>query len=221
MSFTMVVGCHRSGTSLLAGLLHHSGIDFGKRRFKPKPNKGNPRGYYEDVYFRNINDDILKFNRYDVKSWETNIPSIKANKSLRKQISGILAKRRASKDPRYCLTWHIWQKHLPKDTTVYYIYRHPVAVARSLRKRNSISIEQALEIWNVYNSRALGITDHFDTVVVSYEDLLAQGSVKTIGIEDSKNLIDPKLNRNGTLGTVEIPDFCRENYQTLKLLTNS
>ena len=45
---------HRSGTSLVASLLSAIGVDMGQRLLPP--DKGNPRGYFEDI-------DFLEFQR--------------------------------------------------------------------------------------------------------------------------------------------------------------
>ena len=216
MSFTVVISMHRSGSSLLSGLIAESGIDMGKGRFKPKPNVSNPKGFFEDVYFRNINDSILKFNSYDVKSWDTSIPTITANKPLRKQIKTILGQRSGDygfKCPRTCLTWYIWEPFLSEDTQIYFIYRNPVAVAKSLNKRNRIDLETGLDLWYIYNERALPIKDHFNTTFISYEDLLSRGSEETLGIPDTSNLIDLSLQRNTP---EKVSGKYQELYSTLK-----
>ena len=49
MTCTVVLGCYRSGTSAVAGVLHHLGVSMGDR-FQ-EPNSKNPHGYYEDLDF--------------------------------------------------------------------------------------------------------------------------------------------------------------------------
>lgn len=44
-----VVGAPRSGTSAVAGLLHHLGVDMGRRLMEA--NVHNPKGFYEDMDF--------------------------------------------------------------------------------------------------------------------------------------------------------------------------
>ena len=50
----IVAGMHRSGTSIVASLLSALGVDIGQRLLPP--DKGNPRGYFEDI-------DFLEFQR--------------------------------------------------------------------------------------------------------------------------------------------------------------
>jgi len=47
-----VLGCYRSGSSAVAGMLHHLGVFMGEK-FDP-PSKGNPRGYFEDIEFKDL-----------------------------------------------------------------------------------------------------------------------------------------------------------------------
>jgi len=58
MNPILVIGSPRSGTSVVAGVLHHLGVDMGK--FYIRPDTQNPTGYFEDA-------DIVKndMNSYD------------------------------------------------------------------------------------------------------------------------------------------------------------
>gem|GEM_PF-2049381 len=49
---------HRSGTSLVAGLLHLSGISSGKNLLNPK--NENPKGFFEIEQLYHVNEEILK-----------------------------------------------------------------------------------------------------------------------------------------------------------------
>lgn len=55
----IILGTPRSGTSLLAGLLHHMGIFMGEAFLEPNPM--NPRGFYQDVDFERIFDSLPTF----------------------------------------------------------------------------------------------------------------------------------------------------------------
>ena len=73
----IIAGMHRSGTSAVAGMLHANGVVMGEDKdFYPPPMKENPKGFYENVRFRRINDEILKRNGYKVKSFDPNIPIV-------------------------------------------------------------------------------------------------------------------------------------------------
>ena len=52
MSCVIVLGCFRSGTSGVAGILHHLGVTMGKEF--DEPNQNNPKGFWEDKAFKTI-----------------------------------------------------------------------------------------------------------------------------------------------------------------------
>lgn len=54
----VVLGCPRSGTSLVAGILHKSGVDMGAR-FHTGYHPANPAGFYENNDFANANETLL------------------------------------------------------------------------------------------------------------------------------------------------------------------
>lgn len=52
MKGIVVLGCYRSGSSAVAGILHHLGVFMGEKF--DDPSKGNPRGYFEDIEFKDL-----------------------------------------------------------------------------------------------------------------------------------------------------------------------
>jgi len=154
-----IAGMHRSGTSMIASLLHTCGLDLGPKKDFLPPAPNNPEGFWESRSFLRLNDAILKElggswdhpPRMDVAGWEIK-PSLP---HLRKR-AGELARRFAGrepwgwKDPRNCLTLPLWRKLLPKMKVLICV-RNPLAVAESLRLRDGISYADALELWLTYN----------------------------------------------------------------------
>jgi hypothetical protein len=57
MTAIVVLGMHRSGTSLVAGALHKMGVYMGSR-FR-EPDETSPYGYWEDLDWRDVNRSIL------------------------------------------------------------------------------------------------------------------------------------------------------------------
>ena len=53
-----VLGLHRSGSSATAGVLHHLGANMGDDLLPPS--LCNIRGFFENVHFVNLNDEILR-----------------------------------------------------------------------------------------------------------------------------------------------------------------
>ena len=76
------------------------------------------------------------------------------------------------KDPRLCLTWPVWRGLLPGDKqVVVYVYREPLAVARSLRKRHGFPLAFGLLLWEHYNRLALTALSDSDYVCISYAQM--------------------------------------------------
>ena len=203
--FYLVLGMHRSGTSLVANLLHNHGIDMGQGHWKPGPNEDNPNGYFEDYRFRAINDDLLKASKYHVKDWEYRIPHIATpNKKINKRMNtlkSIIAKKErpcGAKDPRFCLTWRRWRFD-PEITQVVFVYRDVEAVINSMIKRepDKFSREHWQYVWTSYNAKGASISQLYDTITVSYEQILDEKGIKALGIHDSSGIIDERLNRSG------------------------
>jgi hypothetical protein len=53
----IVLGMHRSGTSALAGMLHHLGVELGDRLMQASPD--NPRGYWEHRDIVAVNHKLM------------------------------------------------------------------------------------------------------------------------------------------------------------------
>ena len=52
------IGCGRSGTSMLAGILHQNGWSLGEDLYI-EPSDSNPKGFFEDRDVNSINEELL------------------------------------------------------------------------------------------------------------------------------------------------------------------
>jgi hypothetical protein len=77
------------------------------------------------------------------------------------------------KDPRVCLLLPYWLPRLPGQVTAVFIWRSPVAVARSLQVRNGMGASEGVALWERYNRAALSGLLGVDTFVVRYESIVA------------------------------------------------
>jgi hypothetical protein len=177
---------HRSGTSVVSGLLHKSGIFMGdERSFIPKPNPENPEGFFENYDFRTINDEVLEKNGYVVKDWHTALPDLNASFFTRRKINKTLRsyhKKHSKwgwKDPRQMLTLRIWLSSLRKlkllnKVRIVFVYRNPFSVCKSMQKRGNLeSQKQGLDLWKLYNETAIADLGQFNTPTLyfSFEKL--------------------------------------------------
>ena len=58
------------------------------------------------------------------------------------------------KDPRFTFTLPFWRDALP-DLRVVASFRHPIAVALSLARRNQFTSTKSLSVWSSYNQQML------------------------------------------------------------------
>lgn len=151
MSFFLIIGMHRSGTSCLAGSLERCGIYLGDVKKKGKYNK---KGYFEIEEVYRIHDQILGLNRGTWKSPPTHKLRVHPYHFLRlKAIIEPLKLRQNSglKDPRTLLFINTWKRLIGRDIQFIGSFRHPKAVAQSLFYRNGMSEKESISLWKTYN----------------------------------------------------------------------
>lgn len=153
----VVPGMHRSGTSMVAGVLHRLSVFMGERMLGS--DMSNPTGHYEDLEFLAINKAILHAAG---GSWR-HPPSHEVIMSVTRydqQMVDLVARRDAEhelwgwKDPRTCLTLDKWAPLLSKPT--YFVcHRRPHAVMFSLMQRNRMSWTEAGFLLREYEARMI------------------------------------------------------------------
>lgn len=162
----IVLGMHRSGTSCLAGLLQEAGVWFGR---VPRRSLHNGRGSREHEMIVRLNDEILADSG---GRWDAPIPLIGYTKKQAKRRDALLAKmsKRANgrpwgfKDPRTLLALHFWPPGEYIGT-----FRHPYAVASSLRASRGIDLFDGLMLWLEYNRKLLKAHEDYPFPLVSFD----------------------------------------------------
>jgi hypothetical protein len=147
---------HRSGTSFLTGSLQQAGLELHRyHEYNPHNLKGNR----ENQQIVDLNEWVLADSG---GSWDSPPEQpVWSDKQLR-QARDIIDQYRAYplwgfKDPRCLVTLDGWRRLLPQLEFIG-IFRHPLAVARSLRARNEkTSLEQGLKLWLRYNQHLVAL----------------------------------------------------------------
>ena len=175
-----VVGMHRSGTSLVARLLNLLGVELGPVDHLVKPAADNPKGFWEHEYLFRINKRILiQLGGHSHEppvfsaNWE-NSPELEPLKQRAREIISEDFSRAGIwgwKDPRTSLTLRFWQQIVPGMHYVICI-RNPVAVARSLQRRDDLSPLRGMYLWLAYMQAALRDTAGQPRIIVIYDELL-------------------------------------------------
>lgn len=228
-SIVLVLGMHRSGTSCLAGALERCGVNFSDI---PRKSKYNKKGNFERKEIYDLNDQILALNK---ASWysppqheivfhnyhETKVEEI--IEKLRK------IKKIGIKDPRILLMLEAWRKCLGGNCQMIGSFRHPVAVALSLRQRNNFTIEKSLQLWKDYNDRLISVHKENPFPLIEYNltnrALYVECVIrlaKMLNTSPSKFrlnwFVSDKLSHYSSK-TASVPPFCRDSYDYL--LNNS
>lgn len=150
----VVLGMHRSGTSVLMGTLRDGGVHIGQ--VLAASIEGNGRGLQEAPAVLYMHEQLLEANG---GSWREP-PGTVVWGELHRSVRDLFVESRAQqplwgfKDPRTVLTLDGWLEVLPQLEPVG-IFRDPLAVARSLQRRNGFPLEQGLALWVAYNRRLL------------------------------------------------------------------
>jgi len=140
----VVVGMHRSGTSLITNWLSCCGLQVGESLLEANPS--NVEGHFEDVEFLKIHEEILTSNNLPtsglIGDQEINISvyQLEKLKSIIK-IKNKLYKQWSWKEPRTCLFLNTYRELLPRSKYLV-IVRDYQSVINSLLKRDFYEIEK-------------------------------------------------------------------------------
>jgi hypothetical protein len=156
----IILGMHRSGTSVVARWLRTCGFDIGQELLESGP--GNRDGHFEDLAFLRLHNRILNANRSlarraanRVLKYEYNyhvMPGRRLHVSPRfyRAAEQLIAERRATgrqwgwKEPRTCLFLRMWKELLPGARAVV-VFRHYASVVDSLWRRELHKAQRQLQ----------------------------------------------------------------------------
>lgn len=175
----IVLGMHRSGTSLLTKVLEMSGAWLGEKEDVSAKGPDNPTGFWEHGAVRSINQCLLEASGADwdsVLGFDLKKVPQSINQHLLDEAKEIVAhlqthKVWAIKDPRLCLTLPWWQPIIGK-VIVIYINRSPLDIARSLEVRNQMSCDTGIALWEYYSRCAAANSRDLPLIVVNYDQLV-------------------------------------------------
>ena len=223
-----VLGCHRSGTSLLAGIISDSLCD--QKNSEPTDQLSaqvdNPGGFFESRQLVEFNEALLDQLGVDWQlpplhaiQWQHHefLPKLHAaRKTFARQA---LTQAWVDKDPRLCLTYPAYQHILLKRTPIAAVIRHPFEVAGSLQARDMIPLAKGLIIWFLYNQHlSRSLIDH--DVLISYQSLsdLEERTVNALSEFISKSIPEINCTHVSIRSILEQkvkPDWKRNNIDSL------
>ncbi|MEV6011983.1 cupin-like domain-containing protein [Streptomyces sp. NPDC051976] len=188
----VVVGMHRSGTSATTRVLNLLGLPTCRPADLIGSRAGNAKGHWESTSLMVYNEALL--GRLGCAWW---CPPSDAEISERLDaLDDEVAKAAAVfnrthltpqwvwKDPRLCLLLPWWRRVLPVPTAAVLVVRHPLEVAASLRKRNRITPDWALGLWERYTRQALVGLQGTPVFVLPFSRLLADPLASVDALRD-------------------------------------
>jgi hypothetical protein len=192
----VVLGMHRSGTSMLSGLLVQGmGYKVGGPLIEPAFD--NEKGFFELLPIVLQNDEFMAKQHI---GWSYNVINYDYQKALEHKRTGIVTFKEGrrglpflnnpdnspwlQKDPRMCITLKTWLELLNSEPAVVYTYRHPLEVALSLHHREGFDLQHGLRLWILYNMRAIQNSQDLCKVYSSNEKMLANPRVEVQRISD-------------------------------------
>lgn len=175
----IVLGMHRSGTSVLARLMNLIGVYFGPEGIQLNAGDDNPKGVWErkDVHALNdfaINSSGCAWNRvsaFDVGNLASDALDEFLTRARRIVLEMDAHRPWVIKDPRMCLVLPLWRRVMEAPVCIH-IYRSPVEVAASLQTRNQIPIEVGLALWQKYVLSAHSASIGLPSITVTHRDLV-------------------------------------------------
>lgn len=183
----IVLGMHKSGTTLIARTLHESGVYMGD--FSAGENYANCK--YENTSAVEINKSLLRAEKLHSTATVGPLSSIS---KIEPKISSFVEEMNriqvpwGVKDPRLCLTYDVWRRFLPPHKVIF-IFRSPERVlehyTRGSTKTRLNKMRKdglaALRAWYLYNVHAYRIIQGLaaGAIVINFEEYLTKGQPHT------------------------------------------
>jgi GT2 family glycosyltransferase/glycosyltransferase involved in cell wall biosynthesis len=179
----LVLGMHRSGTSVLARLLAAAGASPGERLVPGS--HGNEDGHWEDAFAVETNERLLSAlgHRWDdlrplPGDWMRSEAAAAARAQIREYIRSDLSGHAlwAIKDPRMCLFAELWLQAFADEgrtPSVVLLGRHPREIAASLAVRDGMAHGKAMLLWLRHALDAERASRGLPRAFLAYDELLA------------------------------------------------
>ncbi|GAA4999767.1 glycosyltransferase [Pseudoluteimonas lycopersici] len=177
----LVLGMHRSGTSVLARLLAAAGANPGERLVPGS--LGNEEGHWEDAFAVETNERLLSALGYrwdDLRplprDWMRSEAAAVARAQVREYLRSSLSKHPlwAIKDPRMCLFAELWLEAFAEEgcrPSVLLLGRHPQEIAASLAVRDGMANGKAMLLWLRHALDAERATRGLPRAFIGYDEL--------------------------------------------------
>lgn len=190
----LVLGMHRSGTSALTKVLSGSGAALPRSLIEG--DASNPLGYFESWKIVALNTARLNATgsawddpfAFPMRLWPREKEQLwreHARASLVEDFD-LASDHPLMKDPRLSILLPAWRpiiEDLALDARCVIAVRHPLAVAASLARRDSFTVQKSVLLWINYMLAAATYSEGLPRVFVSYDALLSDWRAQAARIE--------------------------------------
>ena len=177
MQIVLVLGMHKSGTSLISEILHRSGIEMVEQDSDLHYDDGF---HHERHSTGEINKDLLGARAVHSLDVTQSLRPGGVDPALRKDakafIEAMVHRGRdwGFKDPRSCLTYAFWKELLPPHKLVC-VFRDAAEVQQHYAKKNFGPPRRVLDAWVSYNRamvQAYLATSPGDRIMIDYTSFM-------------------------------------------------
>jgi len=220
----IVLGMHRSGTSVVAELVQRWGA-YGREEALVQGDVWNERGYWEYGPLVDFNEALLRAvnSSWHIPPSDSDRPllaSLAQDAGFRERALRLLEDMQAGgrpwfwKDPRLPVLLPFW-KQIWEDVVYVVPVRDPIDIALSLQRRDRLSVSLSLLVWQRYMSEILLDRDALGAALfLSYEKLLADGIRECTRLsrflEERLAIQSPGTAQPGeVMAEAVVPELCR------------
>jgi hypothetical protein len=222
----LVLGPHRSGSSIATKLLESLGCSIGTNLLGEAPS--NPIGHFENLKALNFNEGLLNRAGTD---WKNSRPLaecefFKINRAeIEDEIDKLLndlienEKVTALKEPRISLLLDLWKPALTKqidDLKIVITVRHPSEVAASLNKRDGLNTIIGLKLWGQAMLNGIRFARELPNFFLYYEELIENSIAVTTDLSIFLNKLE-----NTTTQILPATAFVQPDFQHNKVSVES
>jgi hypothetical protein len=181
MQTVLVLGTHRSGTSLVTGMLHRMGINMGPPGRDAKwiyPSWANPTGQFENPEFSELLHRYLDFDGQDAR-WDPRWADLSAR--TKEFVPEFVRLIRRTESERWgwkqAWTMLILESLLPEIRNPYFVVvqRNLPDVVDSLHRRDGLTPQEATRVSNEINARVDAVVrrhPEIPALTLRYEDVV-------------------------------------------------
>lgn len=222
--FVFIVGMHRSGTSCLAGGLEACGLHLGDVN---RSNRFNAKGNRELKPATQLHNQILIANGGSWRDPPGHVSVGRQHKLALGKIARQLCEQAPCglKDPRLLLLLDTWLE-LVDSFALVGTFRHPVAVACSLARRNLMPEQAALDLWLRYSAELIRWHRRYQFPLIEFDLSDAEAYCQDVAAVATEMGLHPDTARLREFVTLEmdhyqyrgkpVPAICGEAFAYLR-----